>query len=200
MRPGNHPTKERLIATVVELLDAHLPEELSTASVLEHSGISTGSLYHFFDDWAELIEQALLRRFAAGVAASTAVIRAIVDESADAEEFFSRLDKVTHATQARTLADVRYERARLIVRSHKNERLSRELSILQQRLTDDLAMCFADAQAKGWLSAEFEPRTGAVYIQAYTLGRIVDDVTSTPMDDSDWNRLIGRIARKAFGA
>jgi hypothetical protein len=38
-----------------------------------------------------------------------------------------------------------------------------------------------------------------VFIQAYTLGRIVDDITTTQMNDADWEKLIGRIAREVLG-
>jgi hypothetical protein len=49
------------------------------------------------------------------------------------------------------------------------------------------------------LNKSFEARTGAVFIQAYTLGRIVDDITTTHMNDADWEKLIGRIAREVLG-
>jgi hypothetical protein len=70
---------------------------------------------------------------------------------------------------------------------------------LQQQLTDALTLAFAQAQEKGFLNKSFEARTGAVFIQAYTLGRIVDDITTTQMNDADWERLIGRIAREVLG-
>jgi len=56
------------------------------------------------------------------------------------------------------------------------------------------------AQQKGFVNHDFEPRTGAVFIQAYTLGKVVDDITQVHMDDQDWERLIGTVLRKVFGA
>ena len=62
-----------------------------------------------------------------------------------------------------------------------------------------MTLAFETAQEKGFLNKNFEARTGAVFIQAYTLGRIVDDVTTTHMNDDDWEKLIGRIAREVLG-
>ena len=70
---------------------------------------------------------------------------------------------------------------------------------LQQQLTDSLTSAFQTAQDKGFLNKDIEARTGAVFIQAYTLGRIVDDITENQMNDADWQKLIGRIAREVLG-
>jgi AcrR family transcriptional regulator len=198
MAKGMHPTKDRLIAGVCDLLDTHSPEQISVALVLTNTGVSSGSLYHFFDDLGDLVEQALLRRFSGGVEMAIDAIRRIVDDSKDADDFLARLHRVTTSTQDRSLAPLRFERARILAMAQFSERWRLLLGDVQQHLTDDLTECFAQAQAKGWLNTDFAPRTGAVFIQAYTLGRLVDDITNTTMDDADWNSLIGLIARRTL--
>jgi AcrR family transcriptional regulator len=199
MNAGGHPTRERLISDTVELLDTHAPEEITTVMVLERSGVASGSLYHFFEDLSDLIEHAMLQRFAGGVNASISVIRRLIDESADAEDFISGLSDVTNLTQNPWLAPTRLERARMLAMAQHNERWRTVLAAVQQNLTDALTTCFFEAQAKGWLNREFSPRAGAVFIQAYTLGRIVDDIAETPMDQDDWIGLITLIVRRALG-
>lgn len=199
VRPGNHPTQQALVEATVAMLDEMPAEDITAVLVLERTGISSGSMYHFFDGFSDLLEAAYLRRFSDGVVASTTAIRSIVDESADAEDFLTRLEQITRATQDRVrLAGSRFERARILAMTVNNPRFRATLGELQQQLTDGLTACFADAQAKGWLNTTFKPRTGAVFIQAYTLGRIVDDITGEPMDDEDWVGLITRISRTAL--
>jgi hypothetical protein len=70
----------------------------------------------------------------------------------------------------------------------------------QQQLTDSLTTIIQNAQDKGFVTASFEARTIAVFIQAYTLGKIVDDVTTTPMNDQDWERLITVIGNTVLAA
>jgi AcrR family transcriptional regulator len=194
-----HPTKESLVADVVELLDTHPPEQITISLVLERTGVSSGSLYHFFNDLSDLIEHAMLRRFMAGVQASIAAVRQIIAESTEAEEFLSRLDSVTTSTQDPERAPLRFERARMLGMAQHSERWHNLLRDAQQHLTDELTTCFVEAQAKGWLNREFSPRAGAVLIQAYTFGRIIDDITETPMDNEDWTGLISLIVRRALG-
>lgn len=49
------------------------------------------------------------------------------------------------------------------------------------------------AKKKGWVKKSIKPRPAAVLIQAYTLGKIVDDVAETKMPDEDWNALIDEV-------
>ena len=53
-----HPTKQLLIKTALELMETKLPTEIAVDEILTNSGISKGSLYHHFEDLAELLETA----------------------------------------------------------------------------------------------------------------------------------------------
>jgi len=194
----DHATRQKLLDVTVALMDQMPADDIKVDLVLERTGITRGSLYHFFDDFSELLEAAYLARFAQQVEASASAIRSIVDESANPDEFLSRLEHVTAETQKAARMPVRFERARILVKAENNERFRTALGEVQQRLTDSLTECFATAQARGFLNSDFRPRAGAVLIQAYTLGKIVDDITPDPMDADDWNALISLIARRAL--
>ena len=49
-----HPTKAKLIETVVELLDQHPVEAITLDQILEMSKISKGSMYHHFADFDDI--------------------------------------------------------------------------------------------------------------------------------------------------
>lgn len=196
----DHPTRIRLLEAVVQMMDEKAPEDIHSEYVLQETGISRGSLYHHYEDFTELLEDAMLYRFAAGVEASTGAIENIVANAGNQEEFLSMLEGVTRATQSPELASNRFDRARMLAMSQHNERFSKKLATVQDRLTDALTDCFAQAQAKGWLNSEFQPRTGAVFIQAYTLGKVINDVSNNPMDDADWENLITLIARRTLAS
>lgn len=195
---GNHPTRQRLLTAVVEMMDTTAPEDIHSEYVLQETGISRGSLYHHYEDFTELLEDAMLYRFSAGVEASTGAIQNIITSSGDQEEFLSLLEGVTRATQSRELADSRFDRARMLAMAQHNLRFRAKLAAVQDRLTEALTECFAQAQDKGWLNRDFQPRTGAIFIQAYTLGKLVDDVSGNHMDNSDWENLIMLIADRTL--
>ena len=180
-------------------MDIHAIEDISAAMVLERAGASKSSMYHFFDDFNDLLEETYLLRFRESIGASITVIDKIIKSSNTKEEFFLGLDRLTASTQARDKAALRFSRARMFGRSERQEKFKNSLGELQQQLTDSLTEAFELAQDKGFLNKKFEARTGAVFIQAYTLGRIVDDVTDNHMNDQDWEKLISRIAREVLG-
>jgi len=199
MAHEQNETRHNLIQATSELMDLHAIEDISAAMVLERAGASKSSMYHFFEDFADLLEETYLVRFGETVRESIIVIEKIIARSTTKEEFFVALDRLTASTQARENASLRFRRARKLGRAEKNEKFKIALGELQQQLTDSLTLAFETAQEKGFLNKTFEARTGAVFIQAYTLGRIVDDITTTHMNDADWEKLIGRIAREVLG-
>jgi AcrR family transcriptional regulator len=199
MAHEQNETRQNLIQATSELMDLHAVEDISASMVLERAGASKSSMYHFFEDFSDLLEETYLVRFGETVRVSIVVIEKIIAKSTTKEEFFVALDRLTASTQARENASLRFRRARKLGRAEKHEKFRKSLGELQQQLTDSLTLAFETAQEKGFLNKDFEARTGAVFIQAYTLGRIVDDVTTTHMNDADWEKLIGRIAREVLG-
>lgn len=194
-----HETKMQLMRATSDLMDEMSFEEISAAMVLERTGASKSSMYHFFEDFNDLLEETFLQRFALSVHTSDREIKEIIRTSSSSEEFLRSLEKVTKASQARKNSATRFQRARMLARSERNERFRISLGEIQQQLTDSLTQAFESAQDKGFLNRDFEARTGAVFIQAYTLGRVVDDITVNQMNDKDWEKLISRIAREVLG-
>jgi AcrR family transcriptional regulator len=185
-RSTPHPTRERLIATMADLLDKKAPEQINVDEVLNVSGISKGSLYHHFEDFSDLLEVAYLRRFAAYVDLSSDSIAEIIATSTSRDELLNGLREITRRTQAPDLASLRLERLRAIGLAGGNERFRARLAVEQQRLTDALADLVREAQVKGWCRPDFDPHVIAVFIQAYTLGRVLDEISESPIDNDQW--------------
>jgi AcrR family transcriptional regulator len=203
MPPGSkspHPTRERLIDTVVVMLDGDHPDKINVDDVLLKSGISKGSLYHHFEDFNDLIESALVRRFSGTVDANIEAISTLVAQATSQVEFLEGLQAVTIATQAQERAPMRFERARALGMAGWNPRFQKVLGEEQRRLTEALTDLFREAQHKGWMNAQFDPHAAAVLIQAYTLGQVVNDIDDEPMSRDAWNALIHRLTDQVFAA
>jgi|688.fasta_scaffold119580_4 AcrR family transcriptional regulator len=187
-----HPTKEKLIETMISLMDEHALASILVDDVLRESNISKGSLYHHFENFDDLVEAALIARFAAGVDSSIYLVSEAVNGAKSSEELLEKIVLVTSATQGRTRSKFRLERARVIGLSVNSPKLLESLEREQYRLTTAMADIVREGQEKGWVSKVFDAKTIAVFLQAYTLGRVIDDVAGKEqqIDSNDWNNVV----------
>ena len=195
---GEHPTRVMLVDLAVAELDNMPPEEVTLEAIVSASGLTRGAIYHHFGDFAELIEAALVVRFARSVDESIVTLTQVATSARTREEILAGIAAITAATQDPDRKSIRFARAHVLTLASVNPRLGAALDSEQLRLTDALAGLIADAQEKGWFNREFDPRAAAVLIQAYTLGRIVDDITTEPVDPAEWQRLIMRVIERVF--
>lgn len=193
-----HPTKAVLVKTVVELLNSQLPGEIHADHVLEISGISKGSLYHHFEDLGELIETAQVYRYSKWISRSVEMMTEILPKAKSTAELRAALMEITKLTQAHDLAKFRLERARTLSSAEGNPRFQKALSAETDRLTDSLEDLCREVIEKGWFRKELHPRALAVFIQAYTLGKLVEDFSPNRVSEKDWNALIDGIVGNYF--
>jgi len=200
MSEAGQETRSRLLATAVDMLDELQEKDVSAAEIIRRTGIARGSLYHFWDSIGDLIQEAYLVRYSRYVEKSGSVITELLDTCTTKEEFFAGLSKVTELTQDPQRKANRYERARILGMAEKNEGFRKALGQAQQSLTDLFTTQFTEVQNRGWFNKDFDPRAAAVFIQAYTLGKIVDDIVDNPMDSISWNDLIGLIVGRTLSS
>jgi AcrR family transcriptional regulator len=198
MRQSVHPTKTLLIETAVKLLDTQLPHEIAVDEILEKSGISKGSLYHHFEDLAELLEEAQVVRYADWVDRSIELIVSIISKAKTKEDLFAGVKRMTKLTQSAEFKNFRYERARTIGNSQGHERFQKLLAIEQERLTTGLSDVIREVIEKGFFDKKLNPQVLAIFIQSYTLGKIVDDVVTNPINPQEWDDFIDRMVYKSM--
>jgi hypothetical protein len=69
------------------------------------------------------------------------------------------------------------------------------LAPTQSRLTGAIADLVREMKAKDFVNQELDPGAVAVFIQAYSLGLIVNDVSNDQVDLENWHSLISRMTR-----
>lgn len=193
-----HPTKSILISTTVEILDTKLPGEIAVDEILDKSGISKGSLYHHFEDLGELLEVAQVERYAAWVDKSVAAIVGMLAKVKSREDIANGLKQITRFTQDPAYSKTRFQRARAIAAAEHNPRFKKRLAEEQSRLTAALIDLINEARNKGYYASDFDAHAGAVLVQAYTLGMIVDDFVDERMDPEEWYKLIDMVVDRVF--
>lgn len=185
-----HPTKRALVATVLEFLKSTKPADITSESVLAKSGISKGSLYHHFEDFDDLIETAEVYRYAAYVDQSIHLLTKVFQTASNRDQMVAELKKVTRFTQSPQLMPQRMDRATSISLANSNPRMMKKMNAEQDRLNEAIIDIFREARERGWISKEIDIHAGAIFIQAYTLGIIINDVSGKKVEPEAWNELI----------
>ena len=161
--------------------------------LLTEANVARGTLYNHFTSVSALVESTMLEAFSKHVDANIVALRTLVDQSANKTVFADGLRQVTKVSQSAARIETRFARARLIVYSERSTALRIMLAREQERLTKSIEDIVVTSQKKGWVKRSVKPRAVAVLIQAYTLGKIVDDVAETRMPEADWNTLIDEV-------
>lgn len=198
VREGVHPTRERLIDITVELIGEVGIERVEMTEVLARAGLTTGALYHHFRDMADLLEEAMARRFPVGVRQSLELIHEGLSATTDLAGFQELMATVTEVSQAPENRSRRMERAHYLALAFGSESLREVVAQQQSEMTAEMTQVLREVQERGWLRSDLNPKAVAIFIQAYTLGRIIDDITDDPVDPEDWNKVITTVMRDAL--
>ena len=179
--------------TMVEMLDGPDPEHVTVEDVLNESGISRGSLYHHFADFEELHETGLAFRITEWVNESAAVLENIVATAQTKEDIRAGIGAITIVTQDVGRRLNRLERARAFGLAGFSDRFQVVLGAEQVRMTHALRDLIVAGQQKGWIRQDIDPTAVAVFVQAYTLGRVVDDISPEKVDPDKWVDLVNQV-------
>lgn len=193
-----HPTKRLLVETVSQLLDQKSATQISAEEVLEISGISRGSMYHHFVDLDDLLETTQVYRYSKWVDGSIGFMYNFVIKAQTKDELRSVLRKLTEMTQANDRKAARAQRAHALATCATNERMAEKLSPEIQRLTDAIKDVTEEVKNKGLFKESVDAHSLSTFIQAYTLGKIVNDFNPVPVEEDQWVDFIMLIVDKTF--
>lgn len=180
-------------------LQVNSPADITTDMILKASGVSRGSLYHHFEDLSDLLETALVRSFSAVVDENISVLSDLMGKANNASDYYQVVIDFNDFAQATERRDFRLNRVRLLGLAVSNPRMAEKLAVEQSRLTNAFAELFKIAQARGWIRADLDAHAISVFIQAFTIGRVVDDISQQSMDSEAWKSLILKIAANVLG-
>jgi len=189
-----HPTAQRLLDTAVDLLENRHMDDVSLAMVLERSGVSHGSLYHHFDDFPKLVEQAVVVRFELGLKEALRGVASLA-ECHDVDDFRRSTEQLFVRLNEQERRPFRLYRVQVIGGLQSHPRLAAEVGRAQQQFISDQCEYFREFQQRGWLRADVDPLALSTYVTALFVGRTVDDIVPQPVDPALWTDVALRAVR-----
>ena len=193
-----HPTAQQLVRACDELLNTFRSDQISTEKVLEVSGVSKGSMYHHFQDLTDLIEITFIFRFAKWIDLTIDNMSRILITAKTPGQLKTSLFEITRQTQKDSQSSIRLERAWIYAEAYKNERFKSRLIGEGERLTSALEDLVTDVINKQLFKPDLDPRVVAIFIQAYTLGILVNDFTEKPVKQEQWIDFINSVIDQMF--
>ena len=185
-----HKTKRALIDTVLQLMDGIPSTPVTLQDVLTTSGLTSGALYYHFEDFPDLIDHALIDIYSSYTTSGISGLAEIIANSSSVEEAKVALATLIQVRHSDSQAKIRAAVAWIAAQATFQPSLQQKLGPAQLEMTEKIADVILSGQQKGLVNTQRDPYALAVFIQAYALGRIVDDLAGKQMDGSKWYELI----------
>lgn len=166
--------------------------------VLKEANVARGTLYLHFDDFSSLMEMVLLSAFSNSVEQNINALRVIIHDAQTKEALITALETLTENSQGPGRKEFRFARLRLIAYTERNPRFAAALAEEQRRLNAKFEELFELIKRKGWLNTSLDIHSVTVFVQAYTLGKVIDDVAQDGMSPDAWNTLIGQVISRVI--
>lgn len=196
--PTVHPTKGLLLETAVSLIDEFGPQGFTVETLLENSKISKGSLYHHFHDFSDVIEQAQVARFSRYVDQDILALVSLLKSATSREDLESKFAMIVQGAGTPGRDAARSDRAAILGMASHSKKFAEGLAVEQQRLTDVLADIAREMQERGWINKNLDAAVVATFVQAYSMGFVLNDITAQPITIEQWSSFISFVLGKIF--
>ena len=193
-----HPTKGLLLETAINLIDEFGPQGFTVETLLEMSKISKGSLYHHFHDFSDVIEQAQVARFSRYVDQDIALLVGLLKSATSREDLETKFSIIVQGAGMPGRDASRADRASILGMARHSKKLADGLAIEQQRVTDVLTDIAREMQERGWINKDLDAAVVATFVQAYSMGFVLNDITASPISIERWSSFISFMLGKIF--
>ena len=184
---SDHPTAKALIKNTIEILETEGEEAVRLPRVLEGTGTSVTSIYHFFGNREGLLVAANAARFTQR-SHQVALDLTATAAAAKTENDFLVFLKLNLAMNSQDEAFIKWRWNRVEVLGaglHRPELLT--LIVAYQRdIIDQFASIIKDAQQQGFIREDVDPAVSSIWYQGMTFGRILTEIQPGLNRNEEW--------------
>ena len=191
--PPLHPTAQKLVDTVIEMLKTGPYNSIKSENVLMRSGISRGPLYHHFENFEDLIETAQTQIFWSSVTVWVTALASAIESSSDADSAREQVRILVASESMKVSVQQLTQGIGIIHNASSIEPLHQRLGKMQEKLTQGWMLVYQLCVDKGWADSNIDGRAVAVVIQGAFIGRILDNLSSVQMKSNDWVQALLRL-------
>lgn len=199
LRDSEHPTRTLLVATATNLIEQHGPSGFTVESLLQESGVSKGSLYHHFLDFTDVLEESVVRTYLTTLEEDLAALAWMIGDNPSPEHMRETLLTIVRLSSTEHRAAQRMRRVHLFSMSnHGTQGMREKLAHHQTRSIHALADIVRKAQELKVVRGDLDAEATAALVLSLVFGRVVSDVSESPIDDARWTPTVMKFLDSAF--
>jgi AcrR family transcriptional regulator len=192
-------TKQNRSAPVIQAVLDAVGERLMNADesliripeICESTGVNYGSVYHHFGSREGVIDAAYHQMFTKLAEEDIATLHIVSEASQTFDEYVGAMQALIGTFSS---SDQRRERralrTRIVAASMMRPELRKLIGETQSRLTGELQAIIENGQQREWLNREISAHSIAVLLQILLVGRTLDDVSSSPITNAQWETMM----------
>ena len=165
--------------------------------ICEATGVNYGSVYHHFGSREGVIDAAYDFMFTKFMEEDIESLRHLVSTATSRTQLvqgaLAYFDTIHDAPERR---DQRAMRWRIVAAALTRPALRDLIGASQTRITSELTSIVSQGQEGGLIRRDLTARSIAVLLLASLIGRVLDDVSTSPIPDAEWRQT----ARTSFAA
>jgi len=195
-----HRTAQKLVDTVIEMLQTTAYSKIKSENVLVRSGITRGPLYHHFADFDDLIQTAQIQLYKSFAFDVISQLVKVIEATDDLENARRELHSFVENRSRRITYTLLRQRVGIIHNAASMLNLREKLNNTQEALTQEWMKAYQICLDKGWADPTMDPRCVAILMQSSFIGRVLDEISSVQMDVNEWVKVLSRLFDSFFFA
>ena len=195
-----HRTAQKLVDTVIEMLQTTAYSNIKSENVLARSGITRGPLYHHFADFDDLIQTAQIQLYKSFAFDVISQLVKVIEATDDLENARRELHSFVENRSRRITYTLLRQRVGIIHNAASMPNLREKLNNTQEALTQEWMKAYQICLDKGWADPTMDPRCVAILMQSSFIGRVLDEMSSVQMDVNEWVKILSRLFDSFFFA
>jgi AcrR family transcriptional regulator len=186
------PVMQAVLDAVAERLMADDESLIRIPQICDATGVNYGSVYHHFGSREGVIDAAYNMIYSTLAEEDIARLGQLVESAATFDQYLDSLQLVLGTfSSGEARAARRKIRVRIVAAATTRPDLRRLIGATQTRLTNELVRIVELGQERGWLRRDLSARSIAVLLQVALVGQTIDDISSMPIGDDEWEHAMG---------
>jgi AcrR family transcriptional regulator len=181
-------TVSQVIAEANKSIDTGGESSVRIQEISAKTGVSIGSIYHHFGDRDGLIRATYVHNFASNIQEDIARARRFMERMHSTQEIAEHYDEMIAFLVDHFKHVSADKRSNIIGNTTGRPLLRAALAEVQHGLTEQLTEVMQLLQDRGMLKPHLSPRAAAVMVLGMLHGRIVAEIDTSPVSDSEWNQ------------